>query len=108
MLVWNRLPRNRSTLGRTRTSWEAKTLCAQVTTECGGQSIRLATECMGCEVKIARAEDVEGKFLPGNVSRVNKRCHKNVVALLDFRAAGSLLVAAESTPASRLDRAFGS
>jgi hypothetical protein len=30
-----------------------------------------------------------------NVSRVDKRCHKNVVPRLDFRGAGSLLVAVE-------------
>jgi hypothetical protein len=33
-------------------------------------------------------EVVEGKVLLVNVSRVNKRCHKNVVPRLDFRAAG--------------------
>ena len=29
------------------------------------------------------------------MSRVNKRCHKNVVSRLNFRAEGALLVAAE-------------
>jgi hypothetical protein len=33
-------------------------------------------------------EVVEGKVLLVNVSRVNKRCYKNVVPRLDFRAAG--------------------
>ena len=61
-----------------------------------------------CEVEICGAEVVEMKALLDNVAKVDRRCHKNVVARLDFRAAASLLVAAESTPASRLDRAFGS
>jgi hypothetical protein len=32
-------------------------------------------------------EVIEGKVLLVNVSRANKRCHKNVVPRLDFRAA---------------------
>jgi hypothetical protein len=57
-------------------------------------SIRLATECMGCEAYMAGAEVPEGEVLLGNVSGVKKHCHKNVIRGLDFRAAGSLLVAA--------------
>jgi hypothetical protein len=45
--------------------------------------------------KSSGAEVVEGKVFLGNVFGVNKRCHENVVPLLDFRAAGSLLVTAE-------------
>ena len=45
------------------------------------------TECLGCEAQIDGAEVAEGKVLLWKVSRVNKRCHKNVVPRLDFRAA---------------------
>ena len=45
------------------------------------------------------AKIVEEEVLLGNVSRVNKHCHKSVVRPVAFRAGGSLLVAAE--------RAFG-
>ena len=38
---------------------------------------------------------LSGKAFPEYVSKINKRCHKNVVSGLDFRAAGSLLVASE-------------
>ncbi len=41
-----------------------------------------------------RTEVVEGQVLPGNVSGVNKRCPRNVIARLDFAAGGPLLVAA--------------
>ena len=53
------------------------------------------TECLRCDAYFGGAEVVEGKVLLGNVSRVNKRCHKNVVSRLNFRAEGPLLVAAE-------------
>jgi hypothetical protein len=43
---------------------------------------------------MAGAEVPEGEVLLGNVSGVKKHCHKNVIRGLDFRAAGSLLVAA--------------
>jgi hypothetical protein len=44
MPVWNRPLGNRENSGRTPTSGEAKTLCAQVATE-GGEGIRLWSEC---------------------------------------------------------------
>ena len=47
-------------------------------------------------MKIGSAEVVEMKALLDNVPKADRRCHKNVVARLDFRAAASLLVAAES------------
>jgi len=37
---------------------------------------------------------LKGSFFWGTCPESNKRCHKNVVPRLDFRAAGSLLVAA--------------
>jgi len=40
---------------------------------------------------------LKGKSFTGSCPRVSKRCHKNVVPRLDFRAAGSLLVPAERT-----------
>ena len=41
------------------------------------------------------AEVFEGKALLAQFSKASKRCHQNVVPRLDFRAGGSLLVAAE-------------
>jgi hypothetical protein len=51
------------------------------------------TECLGYEAQIGGAEVVEGKVFLENMSRVNKRCHKNVVILADSGAAESSLVA---------------
>ncbi len=41
------------------------------------------------------AEVVGRKVLLGNVSRIKKRCHENVIPRLYVRVAGSFLVAAE-------------
>jgi len=41
------------------------------------------------------AEVVEREVLLGNVSRIKKCCHKNVIPRLHFRVAGYFLVAAE-------------
>jgi hypothetical protein len=48
------------------------------------------SHCVENRVEFLRTttEVVEGKVLLENVSSVNKRCHKNVVQRLDFRAAG--------------------
>ena len=64
--------------------------------------------CLGRKCKSLVRKLLKRNFFGGACPKSNKRCHENVVARLDFRAAASLLVAAESTPASRLDRAFGS
>jgi hypothetical protein len=45
-------------------------------------------------VKIGGAEAIEAKAHFGNLSKVNKRCHKNVVILSDSRVAESLPLAA--------------
>jgi len=59
-------------------------------------------------VEITVAELPRGKPSSTGCAPLRRCCHKNVLAHLDFQAAASLLVAAESSPASRLDRAFGS
>jgi hypothetical protein len=41
------------------------------------------------------AEVDEREVLLGNVSRIKKCCHKNVIPRLHFRVAGYFLVAAE-------------
>jgi len=41
------------------------------------------------------AEVVEWEVLLGNVPRIKKRCHKDVIPRLHFRVAGSFLEAAE-------------
>ena len=46
-------------------------------------------------LRIRFAEVVEREVLLGNVSRIKKRCHKNVIPRLHFRVAGSFLVVAE-------------
>jgi hypothetical protein len=46
------------------------------------------------EVKIGGAAVVEGRALSGKVSVANKRCHKNVVVLSEFRAAARLFLIA--------------
>jgi hypothetical protein len=56
---------------------------------------------------IRLAEVVEREVLLRNVSRIKKRCHKNVIPRLHFRVAGSFLVAAARILTSRLVRPFG-
>ena len=47
-------------------------------------------------MKIGSAEVVERKVLLGNASKVNKRCHKNVVVLADSGVAESSLEAVKA------------
>jgi len=58
-----------------------------------GRAFGFGPNAGACEAN-PRTEVVEGQVLRGNVSRVNKRCHRNVIARLDFAAGGPLLVAA--------------
>jgi len=77
-LSWNRLPGNRSALGRTRTFWEPKIFCAQATTECGAEHSAFDRTLGVCEVK-SGLQVGEAKALFCSPSDVNNCCHKNVI-----------------------------
>ena len=63
-----------------------------------GRAFGSGPNAWACEVKIGSAEVVEMKALLDNVAKVDRRCHKNVVARLDFRTAASLLVVRVMSP----------
>ena len=74
--------------------WGAETFWHQVITEYGVEHSAL-DRMLEHVLRIRFAEVVEREVLLGNVFRIKKRCHKNVIPRLHFRVAGSFLVAAE-------------